>query len=330
MGQAFVYGEGKITCLKRGCENMNMKYESYLMSEADGLELSVLGVIPGNRKFRGIIQLVHGMSENKERYLSFMNYLADHGYITIIHDHRGHGKSVRSKKDLGYMYGGGAQAIVQDIQTINRLIREEFPDLPLILLGHSMGSLAVRAFASNHDDCMDMLIVCGSPSKNQARPLGELIARGEKLLLGARHKSTLLEVMSFGGYALRFKEDKSCTSWICSDKEVAGAYAESPLCGFTFTDDGYLALFGLMKQAYDVKNWKCTRPQMPVLFLSGAEDPCMGNVRKFAHAVQDMRRAGYRDVKGKLYPGMRHEILNEKEKEKVYRDILIYMHKKGF
>ena len=309
---------------------MNIKYESYLMSEADGLELSVLGVIPGNRKFRGIVQLVHGMSENKERYLSFMNYLADHGYITIIHDHRGHGKSVRSKKDLGYMYGGGSSALLQDIQTVNRLIREEFPDLPLILLGHSMGSLAVRALASRHDDCMDMLIICGSPSKNPGRFLGEQIARGEQALFGARHKSKLLETLSFGGYALRFIEDKNCTSWVCSDKAVADAYQDSALCGFTFTDDAYLTLFGLMKQAYDVKHWNCTRPEMPVLFLSGADDPCMGNVRKFAHAVKDMRRAGYRDVKGKLYPGMRHEILNEKEKDRVYRDILVYMRKKGF
>ena len=102
------------------------------------------------------------------------------------------------------------------------------------------------------------------------------------------------------------------------------------MCGFTFTDDAYLALFGLMKEAYDVKNWRCTNPKLPVLFVSGAEDPCMGNVRQFAKAVQAMRSAGYLDVKGKLYPGMRHEILNEKEKERVYHDLAVYMKQKGF
>ena len=85
-----------------------------------------------------------------------------------------------------------------------------------------------------------------------------------------------------------------------------------------------------MKRAYDVKHWKCTRPEMPVLFISGAEDPCLGSVRQFASAVKNMRSAGYRDVKGKLYQGMRHEILNEKDKEKVYHDIAVYMKKKGF
>ena len=135
-------------------------------------------------------------------------------------------------------------------------------------------------------------------------------------------------MMSFGSYAMRFKKEKNRFSWICSDPQVVQDYSDSEYCGFTFTDDAYLALFDLMKRAYDVKHWKCTKPEMPVLFISGAEDPCMGNVRQFAKAVRAMRRAGYRDVRGKLYPGMRHEILNEKEREKVYHDIFIYIHKK--
>ena len=219
------------------------------------------------------------MSEYKERYIPFMEYMAERKYISVIHDHRGHGKSVRSKEDLGYMYGGGADAMLQDIHTVNCLIKDHFPGIPLILFGHSMGSLAVRAYAAHHDSCMDMLIVCGS--------------------------------------------------WICSDPQVVQDYSDSEYCGFTFTDDAYLALFDLMKRAYDVKHWKCTKPEMPVLFISGAEDPCMGNVRQFAKSVRAMRCAGYRDVRGKLYPGMRHEILNEKDREKVYHDIFTYICKKG-
>jgi alpha-beta hydrolase superfamily lysophospholipase len=307
---------------------MNLVYEGSFLSEADDLPISVLAVYPQEKPYRAIVQLVHGMSEHKERYLPFMHYLAEQGYFTIIHDHRGHGKSVKSKADFGYMYGGGAEAILKDIESVNRQVREEIPGIPLVLFGHSMGSLAVRAFAAKHDDCMDMLIVCGSPGKNPARPLGELIAHGEKAVLGARHKSHLLEALSFGSYVMRFKDDKNCTAWICSDKEVAREYETSELCGFTFTDDGYLTLFELMKQAYDVKHWNCGNPKLPILFVSGAEDPCMGGVRSFARAVQNMRHAGYLDVKGKLYPGMRHEILNETEKQKVYRDIVVYIRKK--
>lgn len=309
---------------------MIRKYEGFFESETDGLNISAMAVIPDEKPYRGILQLVHGMSEHKERYLPFMEYMAGQGFLCVIHDHRGHGKSVRSKSDLGYMYGGGADAMLKDIETVNRDARKEFPDLPLILFGHSMGSLAVRAFARNHDDCMDMLIVCGSPSNNRGRVLGNAIAHVEESVFGPAHKSRLLEVLSFAGNEMKFRKDEKCTSWVCSDKEAADAYHASALCGFTFTDDGYLALFELMKRAYDVKHWNCTKPKMPVLFVSGADDPCLINVRHFAKAVQAMRRAGYLDVKGKLYPGMRHEILNETDKKKVYRDIAWYMKKKGF
>ena len=147
---------------------MAIKYEGSFLSEADTLEISVLCLMPEpGIKPRAIVQLVHGMSEHKERYIPFMEYLTDKGYITVIHDHRGHGKSVSDKKDLGYMYGGGADAMLKDVLTVNEEIRRHFPELPLILFGHSMGSLAVRAFAAKHDDCMNMLIVCGSPSENK-------------------------------------------------------------------------------------------------------------------------------------------------------------------
>ncbi|MDC7288319.1 alpha/beta hydrolase [Blautia schinkii] len=314
----------------RGSVQMARKYENYFLSEADGLRISALTVLPDQEPYRGVVQLVHGMSEFKERYLPFMEFLAQKGFASVIHDHRGHGKSVKSKADLGYMYGGGAEAMIRDIKTVNQGIHDKLPKLPVILMGHSMGSLAVRAFTRRYDDCIDMLIVCGSPSNNVARPVGTVIAHVEKALLGPHHRSKLLEGISFADYVRRFRHDKSCTAWICSDKEVADAYASSEYCGFTFTDDAYLALFELMKQAYDVKHWRCTNRDLPVLFVSGADDPCMGNVRQFAQAVQAMRTAGYLDVKGKLYPDMRHEILNEKEKDKVYRDIAAYIKMKGF
>lgn len=309
---------------------MFQKKEDSFYSEADGLEISVLEILPDKQPYIGIVQLVHGMSEYKERYIPFMEYLAGMGFVTVIHDHRGHGKSVKSKDDLGYMYGSGADALLKDISTVNKNIREEYPDIPLVLFGHSMGSLAVRAFAAEHDSCIDMLIVCGSPSNNPARAFGTFVAKVEKIFLGARHRSRLIEALSFGSYAAKFKGEKNPHAWVCSDPEVYREYSESDMCGFTFSDDGYLVLFELMRRAYDTKNWKCTKQKMPVLFVAGENDPCIGNPRQYAQAVKEMRRAGYLDVRGKLYPEMRHEILNEKNKEKVYHDIGVYMKKKLF
>lgn len=309
------------------------KIKSEIKSRKDGLGISVLTVFPKLEQakgYRGIVQILHGMSEYKERYLPFMEYLAEKGFVTVIHDHRGHGASVRSQKDLGYMYGAGTEAFLDDILQVNEEMHKKFPGIPLILFGHSMGSLAARAFTRKYDDRIDALILSGSPSRNPARPVGSIIAGVQKKLLGKKHPSKLLEGMSFGTYAAKFRDEESIFSWVCSVPEIVQEYDRNPLCGFTFTTDAYLVLFELMKQAYSEKGWQCTKPDMPVLFVGGADDPCIGGARKYADALKHMRLAGYRNVKGKLYPGMRHEILNEREKEKVFHDINVFLRKNGF
>ncbi len=303
-----------------------MKQEYEIQSKADGLNISVLEMRP-EKTPKAVIQLVHGMSEHKERYIPFMEYLLENGFASVIHDHRGHGKSVKSKEDLGYMYGGGADALLEDIHGINQRIHEQYPNIPVVLFGHSMGSLAVRAYAAVHDQDMDCLIVCGSPSKNPARPIGAALAHIEKKIRGEKHRSRMIEKMSLGSYMKNFKDEKDKNGWICSDPEVVRAYTASDYCGFTFTDEAYLVLFELMKRAYSVRSWKCTAKELPILFISGAKDPCMGNVRGFAHAVQNMRKIGYLNVRGKLYPDMRHEILNEIGKEIVFQDVCTYINK---
>lgn len=303
--------------------------ELIFVSEVDGLEISVLMIEPEDKP-RAVVQIMHGMCEYKERYLPFMQYLAAQGYASVIFDQRGHGQSVRSKEDLGYMYECGVEGYLKDMYDINRNIHDRFTDIPLILFGHSMGSLAVRAFASEHDDRIDMLIICGSPSDNSAKGLAKFIALTEGKMKGMRHKSKRLEALSFGGYVAKFKDEESNFAWLCTDPEVVKAYEESDYCGFTFTDDAYIVLFDLMKKAYDVRKWHMTNPDMPVLFISGRDDPCMVNIRQFASAVRAMRSAGYHDVRGKVYNNMRHEILNEKDKLTVYKDLCTYIEKKLF
>lgn len=305
---------------------MSRQERETIVSQYDGLQLSVLSVIPKEgRQLRGIFQLVHGMCEYKERYLPFMKYLARHGYVCVIHDHRGHGASVKSRDDLGYFYGGGAQAVVEDIHQITQMARERYPNLPLILFGHSMGSLAVRAFLRKYDSLIDLLIVCGSPSRNRAVIFGQMIAKIQKMIFGGLHRSRLLEALTFGGFAARFPKEPHSGSWICTDQLVVREYENSDLCGFTFTVDGYQALFQLMEETYSRSGWQCTQPDLPILFVGGAEDPCIGNARRFAAALNHLRSQGYQNVRGKLYPGLRHEILNEPCREKIYRDLAGYI-----
>lgn len=293
--------------------------EIVIKSQHDDLELGVNLRIP--EKPVGIVQLVHGMAEHKERYIPFMEYLAEQGYVVIIHDHRGHGASVRSEEDYGYFGENGIQGLIDDAHQVTQYVRERFSDLPLVLFGHSMGSLVVRCYMQQYDLSVDGLVVCGSPSKRFGAGLGVGVVKFLKLFKGDRHRSKFVNNMAFGGYNKKFKDVVSPNSWIVSDPAVVEAYDADPRDGFVFTLNGFEVLFSLIKRAYSTKGWGMQNPQAPILFIAGEEDPCIIDPKHFAKAVDFMCERGYQDVKSKLYPGMRHEILNEVGKEAVWRDV---------
>ena len=187
---------------KQGCMEHIMKKVT-LESPSDGLEISVLTCGP-QEGARGVVQLVHGMCEHKERYIPFMKFLAGEGYASIIHDHRGHGESIRSSEDLGYFYEGGYIALIDDIKAVNSLAGEENPGLPVVLMGHSMGSMAVRSYLKRYEDTIQALIVCGSPSFNRAAGLAKCIAKAYSVVAGDRHRPDLIQRLSFGSYNRRF------------------------------------------------------------------------------------------------------------------------------
>lgn len=294
-----------------------------LMASADNLPLDILSVTPATAPV-GILQLVHGMCEHKERYIPFMQYMADHGWICIIHDHRGHGKSVHKTDDLGYFYGGGYRALINDIRLVTDLIRQRHPELPLVLFGHSMGSMAVRAYVKQDDRNLAGLIVCGCPSYNAGAIAGRRLARIISFVAGGHARPKLLQKLGVGGFNLRFMHEGSPNAWVCSDPEIVADYDRNPLCNYQFTANGFKNLFGLMLYTYNKKGWTMHNPNLPVRFVSGENDPCLVNRAHFDEAVELMRQVGYRDVDARLYPHMRHEILNEIGKEQVWNDVRAY------
>jgi alpha-beta hydrolase superfamily lysophospholipase len=309
--------------------NLGMNQEKItLLSHQDELQLDVLLVQP-DETCRGVIQIVHGMAEYKERYLPFMECMAEHGYACVIHDHRGHGKSVKAKEDLGYFYEGGKEALIEDTFQVTQFCKERYPMLPLILLGHSMGSLIARNFIRKYDDQIDILIVTGAPSKNPAVDLGLKLVKVLRKLYDDHYRSDMLQKIAFGGYALKFRGESSHTAWICSDPQVVKAYDQSEECGFVFTLDGFGALFGLLEETYRKTGWDVKNPRLPILFLGGEKDPCIGSARQMRQSMRFLKDQGYVQVTGKRYPHMRHEILNEIGKETVYENILSYIAKRN-
>lgn len=290
-------------------------------SKMDQLAISVIRVTPEG-KVKGVLQIVHGMSEYKERYLPFMEYLAGHGYASVIHDHRGHGESVRDKDDLGYMYENGAESIVEDVKLVNDFVKESFPDKPCFLMGHSMGSMVARAYTKKYDDTINGLIVCGSPSHNRLAPLAAGLTKIGSMIAGEKKRAKWIDFLMFGQHNKGITNPASKNSWICANEATVAAYDEDELCGFIFTYNGMENLVKLMRMVYTKRGWEVKNPSMPVHFIAGKEDPCLISEEKFVEAVDHMRAVGYGNVSSVLYPGMRHEILNETNNIRVYDDIV--------
>lgn len=318
-----VWAVGLIFGEKMRYNRSMVKEEIRLKSEVDGLELGASLRAPASPV--GILQLVHGMAEHRERYHEFMDYCAEQGLVVAIHDHRGHGESARVAEDYGYFGKNGAEAMVRDAHQMTEYLKAQFPGLPLTLFGHSMGSLVVRCYTQEFDRDIDKLIVCGSPSKRLGVGVAIAAAKFLRLFQGERHRSGLVNRLAFGGYNSKFPEAKSPNSWIVSDPAVVEAYDADERDGFVFTLNGFETLFRLVKRAYSKKGWRVENPELPVMFIAGADDPCIISWKDFDKAVNFMRKRGYENVSSKLYPRMRHEILNEIGKEEVWQDVVRFV-----
>lgn len=292
-------------------------------SNYDGLPLAGLVIAPENTP-KGIVQLVHGMAERKERYEEMMTFFAENGYVCVCHDHRGHGESMRSKEDKGWFGDYEGKAVAEDAFLVTEYIKREYPNLPLTLFGHSMGSLIVRCYAQKYDSEIDKLIVCGSPSKNPLAGVAIFLEKCIRLFRGARHRSKLLAFLSTGkGDKLFPGEGKN--AWLSGNRESVEAYLADENCGFRFTCNGYENLFKLLRRTYQKKKYGVQNPDLPIHFVAGAKDPVIVSEKAWKYAVEDMRKVGYNKVSGKLYEGMRHEIHNELDRQTVYNDLLAFI-----
>ncbi|MBP5529395.1 MAG: alpha/beta fold hydrolase [Lachnospiraceae bacterium] len=308
-----------------------MKEERYThISKTDGLEISVLRTEPDDANdIKGIVQIVHGMNEYKERYIPFIHFLVDKGYLCVIHDHRGHGKSIKNPDDLGHMYEGGFEALIEDTHEITEEIKEYAKeitgkDLPLTLAGHSMGSLVVRSYIRKYDADIDKLIVIGCPSKKPGMKAGLLLINIIKLFRGERFRSHLIASLVLGDFEKRFKSE-GFSAWVNSDPEEVKKYRADPLCIYLFTLNGYENLVRLTMLTYKDGGYAMNNPSLPIRFFSGEDDPCAISEKDFNKAVELIKKQGYSNVEGKMYKGLRHEILNEREKDKVYNDMLAFI-----
>ncbi len=294
-----------------------------LNSKFDDLELAVVVSCPIETP-KAVVHLVHGMCCCKEKFAPVMDFLSQNGVACISSDLRGHGQSIKEPNDRGYFYSGGYKAMVEDIRTVTEWGMKLFPSVPVYLLGYSMGSMAARIYAKQDDSGLAGLIVCSSPS-NVALSVVARIMTDVACAYGLeRRNSGVLQDMADNFYNRKFVAEGP-SAWICSDPEARRNFRNMPQCNFKFTINGINNLMKMMEETYNLRGWCVANPEMPVLFISGADDPIMISKQKFDKAVKSMQRVGYKNVSSSVYPKMRHDILDEKDKFAVWNQILDFV-----
>ncbi|MCR5543676.1 MAG: lysophospholipase [Eubacterium sp.] len=274
---------------------------------------------------KAVIQLVHGMVEYIERYDNFAKFLNEQGFLVVGHDHLGHGQSVRSVEDWGYISEiAPARSLVRDIHKLRVLTSKKYPDIPYFILGHSMGSYLLRRYLAHKGPGLAGAIIVGTGSEPDVKVRsGLMLVRSTAQAKGWHFRSEKIKSLNFSGPYKQYDltGDDPTNSWVCSDPEIMKKYFSDARCTFTFTLNGYEALLSTVLYVNQKKNISMIPTDLPILLTSGDMDP-VGNMSKGVKNVyQQYVKAGISNIECKIYPGMRHEILNEPDKATVYADI---------
>ena len=279
---------------------------------------------------RAIIQVNHGIAEYIERYDDFMNFLANNGFIVIGEDHLGHGKSIERPEEQGFFAEkDGWSYVLKDIDQLRNIIREEYPDLPYIFFGHSMGSFLTRNYLIDNPDKYDAAIICGTGHMLKPKALfGYGLAQSVCKLKGPRADGKFLNDVGFAGFNKRIPYPMTEFDWVCASPESVKKYVADPLCGFISKASVFRDMMGGVLYVTDQKNIDAMSKTQPIFFIAGGDDPVGEYGKAVERAYNAFCKAGLHDVTIKLYPGMRHEILNEDEHELVYNDVLNWLNAK--
>jgi len=272
---------------------------------------------------RAIVQIAHGLAEHSARYARLASALNSAGYAAYANDHRGHGPKT-PPADLGHFADeGGWGKVVGDLWTFNRLIATEQPGAPIVFLGHSLGSFLGRGFIARHSDALAGAALSGSSGKPPAiATLGRLIAREERLRLGRRGKSDPILQMWFGEFNKPFKPARTAYDWLSRDEKEVDAFVADPFCGFPFTTQLAIDVLDALPRVTSRESLAAIRKDMAIYVFSGDRDPVGANIKGL---IQDLRGAGFTRLTTRLYPGARHETLNELNRDEVTRDLIAWL-----
>lgn len=291
-------------------------------SHTGNTDIFVQTVEPADKNIKGIIQIVHGMAEHTDRYIEAAEFFADNGFAVIMHDHAGHGRSVKDDSMLGFFCEkDGYKRLVEDVKSVSELAKKLWEGKKIVLWGHSMGSFISRNYIAAFAGNVDGAVICGTSGKNPGAPAGMLIADIISKVKGPFYKSKFIDNLAFGSYNKKFDGDTGF-EWLSVNKENVKKYIADPKCGFMFTAAAFRDLFSVLNSVSGDKWYSDVPKSMRIRLIAGTDDP-VGNYGKGVREVYEKLVAtGHENVSIRLFDGLRHEIHNEDERFDVYRDII--------
>ncbi len=295
--------------------------ELLTITGTDGYKLSA-AVFRGNGS-AATVQIVHGMEEHKERYFGFASFLSENGFNVVVTDLRGHGSSAPVLSHIADRKGD--ELLINDQQKVTSWIKENFPGLPLILFGHSMGTIISRVLLKTDSKEYVKAVLSGYVAPNPAGGVAVALGNTVKAFRGPKSHSKLLTTLAMGPFAKAVKDRKTDLDWLSYNEENVRKYMDDPLCGVEFSTGSYCALFSLLSGMAKAGEYRDVNADMPVLLIAGADDPCTGGEKGREASKALLESAGFKNITVITYDGMRHEILNETDKDKVMQDILGFM-----
>lgn len=305
-----------------------VKEELYFDSRDGKTKLHAVRYSPEDPKqVRCVLQIVHGMAEYVERYEEFAEFLTEKGFVVAGDDHLGHGKSVEQGGKYGYFcQQDPATVVVRDVHRLKKMTEALYPDVPYVIMGHSMGSFIARNYLYRYGTGIEGAVIMGTGMQ----PKGTLwaakaMAGIQKLFCGSGHVSRSIDKLAFGAYNKRITDSKTACDWLSRDGSRVERYIADPLCGFTFTVNGFATLFELISRLYKKENLSHIPKTLPILMVSGDADPVGDYGRGVRRAYDSLKEAGLENMELKLYEGGRHELLNETNRREVMEDIYGWM-----
>lgn len=294
-------------------------------SARDGCSIHALEWAPEGPP-RGIVHLVHGISEHIGRYDETARFLAEHGFLVCGEDHLGHGRTVTDGSYGFFAPENGWTLAARDVRALRKLEGARHPNLPYFLLGHSMGSFLTRTYLILWPGTVSGAVLMGTGQEPAPLvALGKRISALECRRLGPRGVSPLVHTLSLGAYNRRFRPSRTPSDWLSRDPAEVDAFLADPLCQSRPTVSLFRDMMGGLQLIARRDQLARMDPSVPVCFLSGQEDPVGGMGRGVEQVVRMFQDAGCRDLSLHLYPGARHELFHEQNRREVWADLLDWL-----